>query len=825
MKLRRLAFRGLTRFTGAPVRIDFEALGPGLVALVGQNGAGKSTALEAVCAALYKRLPTRPGSLYDHCHGRDAFVEAEFFGQDGDQIKVRVQVDADRKLTEGYLFLNGEPLTSGKAKDFEAEIVRRFGSQELFLASAFASQNKAGSFLTMDRKGRKELFAQLLGLGRLQELAQRAHDRRQAAETALAVERQSIASAEAEAAALGPAKVALEMAEGEAEGLALVLKDVQEEEAAAVATLERAKSAQERLEALERAREGAAREVEAAEAAIRAAANLGLKAQTEATRRRQALAGQDPDGMEARARRLHQSARERLDAQVASATAVIAEEPAVQAAVAKLEAMKGESAEIQARMGELAGIESLRARLAVELAGAERRLEDAELAVAERVRALQRQAGLMNEAPCTAVDAWWRSERELVAGPGRGRLLGVDLAGACPLLKDARAAKLAITTVKVDPELLVLVEDVRRRSSEADEQWAKVQAEPAELRARIAKRAIESAAWQETAARAVLIAAARRDLVAKKEEHALIDSALASGLAEAEAARAQVVTETERIGEDLAEALFDAQEQVAAAKKRLGEAKARFGTVEAEKAQEAAAPNLALARDVVATVRDRRVGVEAKLRALDERRGQAAATVKRIEAVVAALEPRRKDVAVAEQELGDWALLERALGRDGIQALEIDAAGPQVSQVTNDLLTACYGPRFSIALETLREKKSAPGEYTESFDVRVYDGGQERPVEALSGGERVVVGEALGLALSIYNSRKSGIQYRTLWRDETAGALDPENAHAYVEMLRRAMDLGGFDQVLFVSHSPEVWQGADSRLLVAGGTVVPEAAA
>jgi len=34
----------------------------------------------------------------------------------------------------------------------------------------------------------------------------------------------------------------------------------------------------------------------------------------------------------------------------------------------------------------------------------------------------------------------------------------------------------------------------------------------------------------------------------------------------------------------------------------------------------------------------------------------------------------------------------------------------------------------------------------------------------------------------------------------TAASLDPENAQAYVEMLRRALTLGGFQQVVFVSH-------------------------
>lgn len=58
-----------------------------------------------------------------------------------------------------------------------------------------------------------------------------------------------------------------------------------------------------------------------------------------------------------------------------------------------------------------------------------------------------------------------------------------------------------------------------------------------------------------------------------------------------------------------------------------------------------------------------------------------------------------------------------------------------------------------------------------------------------------------------------------LWLDEAAGALDPDNAMAYVSMLRRAHELGAFRQVIFVSHSQEVWEAADARLFVADGRV------
>jgi hypothetical protein len=55
------------------------------------------------------------------------------------------------------------------------------------------------------------------------------------------------------------------------------------------------------------------------------------------------------------------------------------------------------------------------------------------------------------------------------------------------------------------------------------------------------------------------------------------------------------------------------------------------------------------------------------------------------------------------------------------------------------------------------------------------------------------------LGIAIYNPRQAeGIPYETLFRDETVGALYAVNGKEYVRMLRRAMDLGGFHQVIFI---------------------------
>jgi DNA repair protein SbcC/Rad50 len=111
----------------------------------------------------------------------------------------------------------------------------------------------------------------------------------------------------------------------------------------------------------------------------------------------------------------------------------------------------------------------------------------------------------------------------------------------------------------------------------------------------------------------------------------------------------------------------------------------------------------------------------------------------------------------------------------------------------------------------------------DDFDIEVRNKNLDRTclVDELSGGQFVLVNEAVNLGIAIYNMRQGeGICYETVFRDETVGALDAPNAKEYVRMLRRAMDLGGFHQVIFICHTPLVWELADRVLRVAGGSVI-----
>jgi exonuclease SbcC len=193
------------------------------------------------------------------------------------------------------------------------------------------------------------------------------------------------------------------------------------------------------------------------------------------------------------------------------------------------------------------------------------------------------------------------------------------------------------------------------------------------------------------------------------------------------------------------------------------------------------------------------------------------------------LDAARTRLAQVEAQLGaarteqeDYNYLARVFGPDEIQLCEIQAAGPQVSMLVNSLLEGCFDNKFEIRFRTQRPKADGKG-VVDDFDVEVRNKNLDRTylVDELSGGQFVLVNEAVNLGIAIYNMRQGeGIRYETLFRDETVGALDAVNGKEYVRMLRRAMDLGGFHQVIFICHTPLVWELADCVISVGDGRVV-----
>src|ERR1700674_1428457 len=60
----------------------------------------------------------------------------------------------------------------------------------------------------------------------------------------------------------------------------------------------------------------------------------------------------------------------------------------------------------------------------------------------------------------------------------------------------------------------------------------------------------------------------------------------------------------------------------------------------------------------------------------------------------------QRRAAAVETQLAIWSLFAKCMSNDGVIALAIDDARPTLSGLANDLLLACYGPRFTVSIKT-----------------------------------------------------------------------------------------------------------------------------
>ncbi len=194
------------------------------------------------------------------------------------------------------------------------------------------------------------------------------------------------------------------------------------------------------------------------------------------------------------------------------------------------------------------------------------------------------------------------------------------------------------------------------------------------------------------------------------------------------------------------------------------------------------------------------------------------ATLKAYEEASDRIEQVRVDMRVAAADADEWGQLARGLGPEGVQALMLDAAGPAVSAIACSLLATAWGDRWAVRIDTTRAADD--GRTLEDLDITVFDAVTNKtvPIEALSGGQAVVVGEAVSMAMATYRADASGSPIGTMFRDEAAGGLDAETAERYGRMLRSFLETG-VEQMVFVAHNPRLWELADHVVDVGHGTI------
>lgn len=848
MRLRRLQLRGLkglSTFT-RPIDLDLAALPDGLIAVTGANGAGKSTFLEAPFATLHRQFPSRPDcQLPDAVEGRDAYLDVELDVDGRGRYHARVSIDAVSRAVDGILELTRqghqtERLNDGKISTFKTAVARELPSSALVLASTFAAQNRQGSFSTLDRKGRRELFAELLGL--------EDHERRaQAARTIAAGIDRRLAELRALVAHLIPSTTPEEAVSLNVEG-------------------NRFQIAQGRLERDRQMTDDHVTALAAIldEQRVRAATYMGAHQAHEAgvARRAELVSEQRRIGLdrqaliddEARERREIQERRDRTITSEQAALVVLATDESIAAELTReIDRIDRElAAAVKDKTDRIANNEALLGRAtAIRDAVAEhaafleqaRAIETQITSAAEHANTLACGLGVLrlDAARIESAPADLAAARLATGLLDRVPCGGRPPYDGCELLKSAQdmQAKLHRLEARVQEraDLLAAIADCERVVADQD---ASVQRLKEEHRVAMT----EADRLKSTVAELPRLEAAEERVKELRADILALDAGAVGQRTSATEAAARTRDAVRLHRSQREQAIRDAHQYHAAALEILIE---RVATSSRKLDERATAQSQAVAvldgdlENFVRLMQEHAAAAAALTKteadlaiARDEQRRQAV-EMARLEADIQNFRERRHAFSerVAERErleaavttlnthLIEWSALAKIFGRDGLPVLEIDAAGPGVSALANDLLQACFGARFTVELITQQAKVDGSG-LKEVFELRVYDadrGGDAKDLGLYSGGEQVILDEAVKSAIALYINQRNVLPLRTCWRDETTGALDPENALRYVQMLRRVQARGGFSQIYFITHNPDAAALADVQLVLGDGRI------
>lgn len=737
---------------------------------------------------------------------REALAAAEALARAA--VERRAQLAGEITQAEADLAAATETVAALAATLAEAPAIRsaaaRLAEVDARLAQLAADVERARAELAPLDTEAAEISGRLEGL-----LAEHAR---------LKAESETIAAAAARVEAAGDLDAQLAEARAAHEAIAA---DVAQREAALPA-LEAADAAEQR-EVLERATKRA-RLTSDAEAAAAAASRI--------------TAAGDVEGTLARARESHGAIAADVAAREAALPALEAAQDAEAAAATTRAALLARRQDLEPRTGLLAQIDVTHEMCAVCPLTADARQ------VAESIELIDAELATL-PAHAGASEALRTARRELAEAQRRQT-------EAARALADAEAAEVALRT---DRESAARAPEIAAALAALEQEAAAPSTSAAET-LRTARRELAEAQRQQTEA-ALAVAEAEAAAIAVRADReqagraAEVAAALDANVNQGKAARTrQTELQAQRSAvQARLESAVSERDQLAGERAPLVPIAGRLVAVQAAEAQ------VDSARIAVQRLTDRLTALRTERDAIAERdlsterqalEGAAASSTKleeRLTEIHGDLQPRlsAQERLVGEQtalgdaagalgalrtqetalaiEAADWAHLARAFGPDGIQALEISAAGPAVTALANDLLSTCFHGRWQVRIDTVEEAKSQRGKMKEIFDVVIIDGKTGKVRKKTSGGGMVVVDIAMRLALSIYNGRRSGNALRTLWLDEMDGALSEKNSTRYVQMLRRARELGGYWQILMVTHSPKVWAQADARLYVGGGRV------
>ena len=176
----------------------------------------------------------------------------------------------------------------------------------------------------------------------------------------------------------------------------------------------------------------------------------------------------------------------------------------------------------------------------------------------------------------------------------------------------------------------------------------------------------------------------------------------------------------------------------------------------------------------------------------------------------ASLEKTRQEQA---RLVSQYKQLERAFSKDGVPALLIEQALPEIETKSNEILDRLSSGNMSVRFVTQAAYKDKRREdFKETLDILISDGAGTRDYEMFSGGEAFRVNFAIRLALSEVLAQRAGARLQTLVIDEGFGSQDALGRQRLIEAINLVSQ--DFSKILVITHIDELKDAFPARIEV-----------
>lgn len=836
LRLRAKNFIGFKKGLGLDVvDVDLQNVN-GLVAISGENGAGKSTFIELL--APYAQMVSRKGAIQSHTFGRDAEKLLEFEFQ-GDHYKTLLKIDSEASKTEGYVWKNQKPMIDGKISNYKKYIAELMGSPELFFNSIFCAQG-SDKFSDMKTGELKRLFSEFLRLDRLvayEETAKQCCNLRTGQTARLGIEITSLSNLAAGQKEADADRLASQLAGKTLDSLLTELSDnLSEMEIEAIklqGELQENEVLRTELSGLRSAKTLLVAEIEADQ--------KQSKAELDVLRAKYQTLALDLLGLDS----LLSNKKEILNAVVSVERLT----PAVSKGSSQLARLSEKhAATTQAVLASERLISERRLihKNAIDKAenDKDRRIAKTENDIMQRLTFREVEQNRLIAAYNIEVGHAKHNQEIVVAKLESAKLSAKDLdtrdtvlleAGesecastACPFISTALSAKETIPNIvlaidyqttevakikkahldtlkPIDAQIKALRED-----KTASEQNIILSAEIHRLKQKYGVTLAADSAEMDK------LTFENRIAKADKEKAGIVFASLETDLESArtlakEAPKVETALSRKQDAEKLQAANTEDGKRIKASwGERIAEKEKRLADAELTILEKEALvkPEADESLPVIEqSIKDLKTAITTQADAITEHASKLVlleAEVNKKERAQKELEEKKLDSERLVNEASEWFYIQIGCSAKGLRALEIDAVAPLITGYANDLLVGTFGPNAMVTLRTQND------EGREILDIQVVDeNGDIVVLGNRSGGQQVWALKAIRLAMALISKEKSGRDFRTILSDEETGPLDDENAQKYILLYRAFMEQGGFDTSFYITHNPNCVALAD----------------